>query len=59
MLIEHGAGIDAEDREGRAPFQVAQKRDMVELLLDNVGEVRVLTSVMQLSPANDLEHFDD
>ena len=35
VLIEHGADRDAEDNEGRTPFQVASERDMTELLSDH------------------------
>ena len=38
LLIEHGANRDAEDHEGKTPSQVAENRDMEELLLDHISK---------------------
>jgi ankyrin repeat protein len=35
VLIKHGADRDAEDNEGRTPFQIVSERDMAELLSDH------------------------
>ena len=54
VLLEHGANVDAEDDEGRTPFQIASARrgdKTMKLLLEH-GAKGVLSTSYSLSTSS-------